>query len=120
MKQSVTLAKRGGPLVRPAFKAPRAAAIAGILFPVVLIVSLWLLWVAIPDDPLEVGAWLQTSSARVSPARSSIPVAGGALLGYASAVDLLFANSYFNRAFFVFPFWRLFAGIYVLIDKSRA
>ena len=52
----------GAPLIRARLKTPRAAAIAGILFSVLLIYSLWLLRLSIPADPLETGAWLETSA----------------------------------------------------------
>ena len=42
-------------------RAPRAAAIAGILFAVLLIASFLLLRRSIPADPLEAGAWLELS-----------------------------------------------------------
>jgi hypothetical protein len=38
---------------------PRAAAIAGIVFSVLLITGLWLLRLSIPGNPLEVGARLK-------------------------------------------------------------
>ena len=63
-------------LLRARLKTPRAAAIAGILFSVLLISSLWLLRISIPADPLETGAWIKTSSRRVSFALDLVPFAG--------------------------------------------
>ncbi|ACK51677.1 conserved hypothetical protein [Methylocella silvestris BL2] len=63
-------------LVRPGLRTPRAAAIAGIIFSVLLICSLWLLWRSVPVDPLDAGLWLQTHSRRVSLALSLVPFAG--------------------------------------------
>jgi MFS family permease len=70
------------PLVRARLKTPRAAAIAGILFSVLLIYSLWLLRLSIPADPLETGAWLETSAKRVSFALNLIPIAGIAFMWF--------------------------------------
>ncbi len=70
------------PLIRARLKTPRAAAIAGILFSALLIYSLWLLHLSIPADPLETGAWLQTSAKRVSFALNLVPVAGIAFMWF--------------------------------------
>lgn len=69
-------------LVRARLKTPRAAAIAGILFSVLLIYSLWLLRLSIPSDPLENGAWLETSAKRVSFALNLVPIAGIAFMWF--------------------------------------
>ena len=44
----------------------RAAAIAGILFSLLLIASLWLLRLSISRDPLEISAWMEKDAARVT------------------------------------------------------
>lgn len=72
----------GAPLVRAAMKTPRAAAIAGIVFSVLLIYSLFLLRLSIPADPQETGAWLETSARRVSFALNLVPVAGIAFMWF--------------------------------------
>ena len=54
MKQEATL-------IRARLKTPRAAAIAGILFSVLLITGLVLFRLSVRADPLETGAWLKTS-----------------------------------------------------------
>lgn len=69
-------------LVRAGLKTPRAAAIAGIVFSVLLIYSLWLLRLSIPSDPLESGAWLETSARRVSFALNLVPIAGIAFMWF--------------------------------------
>ena len=53
-------------LVRTGMRTPRAAAIAGIVFAVLLIASLWLLRLSTPSNPLEIGSWLSESSERES------------------------------------------------------
>ena len=45
-------------LRRSRLTTPRAAAIAGILFSVLLITSLAIIRLAIPADPREAGQWL--------------------------------------------------------------
>ena len=73
---SPAIAASGSPPVHPGLKTPRAAAIAGILFSTLLMASFWLLWSAVPANPLDAGAWLEKSSRRVSLALNLIPFAG--------------------------------------------
>lgn len=63
-------------------RAPRAAAIAGILFAVLLMTSFWLLRRSVPADPLEAGAWLQTNANTVALALNLVPFAGIAFLWF--------------------------------------
>ena len=63
-------------------RAPRAAAIAGILFAVLLMTSFWLIRLAVPADPLEAGAWLQTRLNTVALALNLVPFAGIAFLWF--------------------------------------
>ena len=79
---SSVMAKPVAPLVRSGLKTPRAAAIAGILFSVLLICSLWLLLLSIPADPHEAGTWLKTSSERVTLALNLVPFAGVAFMWF--------------------------------------
>jgi hypothetical protein len=51
-----------GPLTRENLKTPKAAAIAGMVFSVLLVVVFWLLRTSIPAAPQETGSWLQSSS----------------------------------------------------------
>ena len=50
--------KKEATLIRARLKTPRAAAIAGILFAVLLITSLVLFRLLVRADPLESGPWL--------------------------------------------------------------
>jgi hypothetical protein len=75
MKQEATL-------IRARLKTPRAAAIAGILFSVLLITGLLLFRLSVRADPLETGAWLKTSSNRVALALNLVPFAGIAFLWF--------------------------------------
>ena len=63
-------------------RAPRAAAIAGILFSVLLITSFVLLRFSVPADPLEAGAWLRTRANTVALALNLVPFAGIAFLWF--------------------------------------
>jgi hypothetical protein len=65
---------------------PRAAAIAGILFSVLLIASLVLVRVSVPADPQEAGAWLSDSWKTVNLALNLVPFAGIAFLWFIGVV----------------------------------
>ena len=57
-------------------RTPRAAAIAGMIFAVLLITSITLLRLSVPTDPLDSGSWLRGSSGRVMFALNLVPFAG--------------------------------------------
>ncbi len=63
-------------------RAPRAAAIAGILFSILLITSFALLRLSVPADPLEAGAWLRNRANTVALALNLVPFAGIAFLWF--------------------------------------
>ena len=63
-------------LAGPGLRTPRAAAVAGILFSILLICCLVLLRVSLPVRPLEDATWLQTSSEKVTLALNLVPFAG--------------------------------------------
>ena len=69
-------------LTHAELRTPRAAAVAGILFSVLLFVSFGLVRIAIPGDPFESGAWLQSGLAHVTLAMNLIPFAGIAFLWF--------------------------------------
>jgi hypothetical protein len=75
MKQEATL-------IRVRLKTPRAAAVAGILFSVLLITGLSLFRLSVRADSLETGAWLKTSSNKVALALNLVPFAGIAFLWF--------------------------------------
>jgi hypothetical protein len=70
------------PLVRAALRTPRAAAIAGILFSLLLLASFWLLQLSVPQGRVEVGEWLKTGSERIVVALNLVPLAGVAFLWF--------------------------------------
>jgi hypothetical protein len=63
-------------------RTPRAAAIAGIVFSILLMTVVVLLRLSVPFDPLESGAWVRTSSDRVVLALALVPFAGIAFLWF--------------------------------------
>ena len=74
--------KQKANLIRARLKPPRAAAIAGILFAVLLIVSLVLLRLSVQSDLLASGVWLKTRSNTVALALNLVPFAGIAFLWF--------------------------------------
>lgn len=75
-------AKTRQALVHAELKTPRAAALAGIIFSLLLAASLLLLRLSLPADPNEVGIWLNTILPRVSIALNLIPFAGVAFMWF--------------------------------------
>jgi hypothetical protein len=63
-------------------KAPRAGAIAGILFSILLITSVVLIRLSVPDSPGDPGAWLSHSAKSVALALDLLPFAGIAFLWF--------------------------------------
>jgi hypothetical protein len=57
-------------------RTPRAAAIAGIVFSVLLVAAFWLIKQSIPADPRESGAWLKADTGTVLFALNLIPISG--------------------------------------------
>jgi MFS family permease len=91
-------------LTRANLKTPKAAAIAGILFSVLLILAFWLLRVSVPDDPQEPGSWLNSESSTVALAVNIVPFAGIAFLWFIGVLrdrlgeheDKFFATVFFG------------------------
>lgn len=63
-------------------RAPRAAAIAGILFSLLLLVSMLILRVSVPADPQDRGEWLASRADAVALAMNLIPFSGVAFLWF--------------------------------------
>jgi hypothetical protein len=93
-----------GSLTRANLKTPKAAAIAGIVFSVLLIVVFWLLRTSIPADPQEPGSWLHSNSRSVVLALNLMPFAGIAFLWFIGVLrdrlgqqeDRFFATVFFG------------------------
>jgi hypothetical protein len=91
---------------RTHLKTPKAAAIAGIVFSVLMVLIFWLLRRSIPADPLETGAWLATDAKTVALALNLVPFAGVAFLWFVGVLrdrlgqkeDRFFATVFFGSA----------------------
>ena len=92
------------PLTRANLKTPKAAAIAGMLFSVLLITVFWLLRTSLPADPQEPGSWLESNSGSVALALNLMPFAGIAFLWFIGVLrdrlgrqeDQFFATVFFG------------------------
>jgi hypothetical protein len=63
-------------------RTPRAAAVAGIVFSILLVIIFWIFRSAVPADPLDPGTWLVSDSRSVALALNLIPFAGIAFLWF--------------------------------------
>jgi hypothetical protein len=87
-------------------RTPRAAAIAGVVFSVLLFAVFILMRHSVPRDPLETGAWLHTGATNVVIALNLVPFAGVAFLWFVGALrdklgareDQFFATVFLGRA----------------------
>ena len=73
-------------LTRAQLRTPRAAAVAGILFSVLLLAVFWLMRLSVPADPHEPGAWLRGGVTYVALALNLVPFAGVAFLWFVGAL----------------------------------
>ena len=69
-------------VIRDRLKAPRAGAIAGIVFSILLSISMALMWVSVPTIRRDAGTWLPSSGKSVLLALSLLPFAGIAFLWF--------------------------------------
>lgn len=91
-------------VTRANLRTPTAAAIAGIVFSILLIVVFWLLRISVPDDPQEPGSWLNSKSGTVAIAVNLVPFAGIAFLWFIGVLrdrlsereDKFFATVFFG------------------------
>ena len=95
-----------GALTRAQLKTPKAAAIAGIAFSLLMFTIIGLLRRSIPADPLESGAWLASEYENVALALNLVPFAGVAFLWFIGVLrdrlgqqeDRFFATVFFGSA----------------------
>ena len=73
-------------ITRARMTTPRAAAVAGILFSVLLITSLVLIRISVPADPQAAGDWLSANWRNVALALNLMPFAGIAFLWFIGVV----------------------------------
>ena len=69
-------------LTNARLRTPRAAAVAGILFSVLLFVVFGLMRLSVPGDPFEPGAWLESGLPYVTIVMNLVPFAGVAFLWF--------------------------------------
>lgn len=84
-------------------RTPRTAAIAGIIFGVLLIVIYTIINLNIPAVPDDTGAWLETSAGPISIALTLVPFAGIAFLWFMGVVRDrlgLLEDQFFSTLFF--------------------
>jgi len=67
-------------LTKTNLRTPRAAALAGIIFSIMLFLAFWLLRVSIPAGPAGSSAWLGEHATAITVALSLIPFSGIAFL----------------------------------------
>jgi len=73
-------------LTRSRLTSPRAAAVAGILFSILLIISLAIIRLSIPADPHDAGQWLAGDVKPIDLALTLLPFAGIAFLWFIGVV----------------------------------
>src|SRR4029077_9999220 len=103
-------------LTRARLKTPKAAAVAGILFSILLGLIFGLLRIALPADPLDTGEWLATGARTVTLAINLVPFAGVAFLWFLGVLrdrlgaeeDQFFATVFFGSGILFLAM--LFAG----------
>ena len=74
--------EQGVTLTSAQLKAPRAGAIAGIVFSILLIISMVLIRIIVPANPQDAGTWLSSGWKTVSLALHILPFAGIAFLWF--------------------------------------
>jgi hypothetical protein len=92
-----------GPLIRAQIKTPRAAAIAGILFSVLLTTTLVLIRISVPATSPEMQDWSAIDAGTVTLALNLVPFAGIAFLWFIGVVrDRLgtYEDRFFATVFF--------------------
>jgi len=93
---------------RARLKTPNAAAVAGLLFSVLLIAASALVRMSVPADPQEPGSWLRTNANTVALALNLVPFAGIAFLWFIGVLrdrlgeleDRFFATVFPEAVFF--------------------
>ena len=113
-------------LTRSKLTTPRAAAVAGILFSVLLIISLTILRLSIPADPRDAGRWLAGDTRLIEVALTLSPFAGIAFLWFIGVVrthigareDRFLASVYFGSGvLFLAMCFVAAAGTQALLDR---
>jgi hypothetical protein len=88
-------------VIAAGLKAPRAGAIAGILFSILLIICVVLIRLSVPDSPADPGTWLSHSAKSVRLALNLLPFAGISFLWF---IGVLRDRMFYSRIGFVHEF----------------
>src|SRR5690348_232215 len=108
-----------GSLVSKQLRMPKAAAIAGIAFSILLLASFWLLRRSVPGDPNDPGTWLRTDASSVALALNLVPFAGVAFLWFIGVLrdrlgdteDRFFSTVFFGSALLFLAMLFVAAGV---------
>jgi hypothetical protein len=73
-------------LTQPSLRSPRSAAAAGIVFSLLMLVSLVLIRIAVPAVPQDEGDWLTDSQRAIGLALNLVPFAGIAFLWFVGVI----------------------------------
>jgi protein-S-isoprenylcysteine O-methyltransferase Ste14 len=116
-------------LTRATLKAPRAGAIAGIVFSLLLIMSLVLTRISVPHNPQDAGTWLSRGWTTVTLALNLLSFAGIAYLWFIGVLrdrlgvreDRFFATVFLGSGLLslVFPLWVLLISVHMLLANLR-
>ena len=106
-------------LTRRRLATPRAAAVAGIIFALLMWTAQLLIRLSIPTDPSDDGAWLASQAGSISLALSLVPFAGIAFLWFIGVVrdhldeleDRLFATVFLGSGLLYLAMTFVAAGL---------
>jgi hypothetical protein len=107
-------------LTHDRLRTPRAAAIAGILFSVLLFATFALMRLSVPGDPFEPGAWLDGNLKYVAAAMNLVPFAGVAFLWFVGVLrdrlgareDQFFATVFLGSGFLLLAMLFVAAAVF--------
>src|SRR5215469_12920945 len=107
-------------LTNAQLRTPRAAAIAGILFSVLLFATFALMRLSVPGDPFEPGAWLDGNLKYVATAMNLVPFAGIAFLWFVGVLrdrlgareDQFFATVFLGSGFLLLTMLFVAAAVF--------
>ncbi|MGH7988434.1 MAG: hypothetical protein ACREQX_19400 [Candidatus Binataceae bacterium] len=98
--------------------APRGAAVAGVIFSILMIVGLGFVRYAVPAD-VRMPGWFMFSTCTIG-LRTAIIPRWIAAIGYACALLLVLVIASWKWITFVFPAWMLLLSIYILLSEFRS
>ena len=116
-------------ITRSRLKTPKAAAVAGIIFSVLLAFIFSLFRTSLPADPAETGAWLAAHTKPVALGLNLVPLTGVAFLWFVGVLrdrlgdreDRFFATVFFGSALlFLAAFFAAAAVLGAIILASTA